>query len=298
MTRVTKPRSTQVKLRQLMKAFMIVLTFNLFLASNKTFIDWQWSDTHRVGCWVLSSASSEDARKAMAIRKSWGKYCHPLIFVTNQTAGIKVDWADGYEGIAGKSFRCWQFAYEYFVQHVRPPVDFILKADTDTFIMGQNMHKYLRRFDPTLPHYIGRQFVNPSGVSFVAGTAIILSRSSLAIFYEASHSGRENCSVDAFRLFGPAEDLALASCLKEVGVLPHNTQDSVGRERFMVFNPDAMYMRSFPAWYSAFSFNTRNDADCCSEEAVAFHYTTFDQLNSMEPRLEQGRWIWSPLNDK
>ena len=47
-------------------------------------------------------------------------------------------------------------------------VDFVLKADVDTYIIWENALTFLRRFDSALPHYIGRELVDPRDGALVA----------------------------------------------------------------------------------------------------------------------------------
>ena len=130
-----------------------------------------------IACWVLCSKSNEDLQKAAAIRMSWGRECNVIEFIDRDTSGVNSDWSEGYMNISGKSFRAWQFMHGKYVSSVvddlKHPVDFILKADTDSYIIGENMRMYLQRFDPDLPHYIGKQLVEhkitEQATPFVAG---------------------------------------------------------------------------------------------------------------------------------
>ena len=107
-------------------------------------------------------------------------------------------------------------------------VDFVLKVDVDTYIIWENALTFLRRFDSALPHYIGRELVDPRDGAFVAGAAIILSKQALRSLYEATRTGSIACSRKYWR-YKQAEDVALAHCLKEVGIYPQNTRDASGR---------------------------------------------------------------------
>lgn len=250
-------------------------------------------DLPTVACWVLSSDSEEDRSRKRSIEQGWGKICQQLEFIDRFTVGITADWEEGYEHISSKSFRAWQAIYNKYVLRSDAPPDFILKTDTDTYILGKNLLRYLRRFDPALPHYVGKQMINQNGVPFVAGTAIILSQAALSKFYEASSEQVDHCMKADFDAFGPAEDLALSTCLKHLGIFPQYTRDEDGRERFMVFNPESLHSdQELPGWYKTFSFNTFVGPGCCSDEAIAFHYTSVDQLSDKEPLFSHGEWTW------
>ena len=186
-------------------------------------------------CWILRSSSKEDFLKSEAIRFGWGRHCDHLEYIDRGTPGIMADWEEGHKHIAGKSFRAWQFIDEKYVRDAERTgnrtVDFAVKADTDTYIIGDHLREYLNRFDPDLPHYIGKQLMHAEGYPMVAGTAIILSRAALRIFAKASYKSAGKCTWEGW--FPGAEDVALALCLREHGVYPHDTKDANGAERFI-----------------------------------------------------------------
>lgn len=243
---------------------------------------------------ILRTNSSEDLHRSEAIRQGWGRHCFQLEFVDRSTSGITADWDEGYQNIAKKSLRAWQLMYDrYATEASEHQIDFVLKADTDTYILGDNMMTYLSRFDANTPHYLGKQLIHAEGYPLVAGTAIILSRASLKLFGEASHERK--CTAAGWH--PDAEDVALALCLRDLGVYPHNTRDQTGAERFMVLNPEAMLSSaaSLPGWYVQMSLNKVKGHGCCSAEAVAFHYTALEQLTDKTLVCEEGEWLWQNL---
>ncbi|OUS41716.1 hypothetical protein BE221DRAFT_143052 [Ostreococcus tauri] len=192
-----------------------------------------------VACWILRTNSTSDLFRSQAIEASWGEFCYSIDFIDKQTPGIIADWFEVYEDLSAKSYRAWNFMYRKYLSPDSkqvPLVDFILKADVDTYIIGHNMLEYVAHFDPDKPYYIGKNFIDLNGQHFVAGTAIILSRAALRIL---AHASSAHCSFEAFRE-KQAEDLALAICLQDLNIRPYDTRDSSGAERFMVFGPDMM----------------------------------------------------------
>lgn len=254
--------------------------------------------TNRViACWILRTNSTDDFLRSQAIKDSWGTCCSTIDFIDKETPGIKADWFEVYEDISAKSYRAWNFMYWKYLNPDSPwvpMIDFVLKADVDTYILGTNMHKYLEQFDPDKPYYIGKNFIDYSGNHFVAGTAIILSRAALGIL---AHSSSYNCSFEKFRERKQAEDLALAVCLRQLGIRPHDTRDASGAERFMVFSPDMMRVGDkhgqLPSWYYNFSQNELVGKGCCSDSAIAFHYTTKEQLQTQTLVLRDAEWFWT-----
>jgi len=251
-----------------------------------------------VACFVLQGDSREEFSKSEAIKNTWGGYCHRLEFIDRNTMGIDVTWNEGYPSLSMKSFRAWEYMFQKYVEidAVSNPVDFVLKADTDTYILSDNLHKYLRRLDSKLPYYIGKQFVNQEGTPFVAGTAIVLSKASLTLFMLASRETGHGCASSTFTS-EVAEDVALAKCLQSLGIYPHDTRDEDGAERFMVFNPNSLRLASspFPEWYTNFTFNDVQGPGCCSSEAIAFHMVSSDELLCQVPVFDEGEWSWRDL---
>ena len=250
-----------------------------------------------IACWILRTNSRDDLLRSQAIKDSWGTYCNTIDFIDKETPGIVADWVEVYKDISAKSYRAWNFMYWKYLNPGSPRVpiiDFVLKADIDTYMIGANMHEYLVRFDPDKPHYIGKNFIDFKGNHFVAGTAIILSRAALRIL---AHTSSYNCSFEKFRETHQAEDLALAICLRQLGIRPHDTRDSSGAERFMVFSPDVMRVGDeygqLPSWYYNFSQNKLVGKGCCSESAIAFHYTTTEQLQTQTLVLRDAEWFWT-----
>ena len=248
----------------------------------------------KIACWVLTTKSSADVNKSKAIAEGWGKSCQALEFIDRDTPSIEADWENGYEKIAGKSYRAWLFMFHKYLlsgSKSRPEYDFILKADTDTFIVEKNLRLYLARFSPDVPHYIGKQLIVDKGTSIVAGATIILSRSALELLAEATHKATGPCSKVAF-FSNSAEDVALATCMRDLGVYPINTRDKSGAERFMVLNPNTLANTNttLPSWYTQMSFNKKSGEACCSEEAITFHFVTLEQQRDGVLEYISGLW--------
>jgi len=255
-----------------------------------------WHAT-KIACWILRSNSTDDILRSDAIRKGWGKYCDNLEFIDNNTPGINAGWIEKYEDLSAKSFYAWHFMFDKYVHKLAPSkrADFILKADTDTYILGQNMRIFLSHLDPGTAYYMGKELLDQRGLPFVAGTAIILSSATLKLFATAQQGNSSLCSYNQFRLLKQAEDVALAQCLRTLGVYPHATWDKTGAERFMVLSPDTMRLGGedgeLPYWYKQFSMNIKKGPGCCSAEAVAFHYVTVTELQR-NLAFHNSTWTW------
>ena len=246
-----------------------------------------------VACFVLSGGLKEDRERIAVIQIGWGRSCTYFETIDNSTRGIVADWEEGQGSLvlSWKSYRAWELMYNKYEQN-GVHVDFYIKADTDTHLIQPNLHRYLSRFSPQEPHYIGRQFKTSSHVRFVAGAVIIITRESLKRFTDAVLQAKEEaknaCSIKTFIQYGP-EDVALAVCFAQIGINPHDTRDEDGAERFMVFDPGYSRDGEWPDWYRDMTFNSARGPRCCSHEAVAFHKISMADMK-VPLRFSDGKW--------
>jgi glycoprotein-N-acetylgalactosamine 3-beta-galactosyltransferase len=73
------------------------------------------------------------------------------------------------------------------------------------------------------------------------------------------------------------EDVSVARILKNFGVVPYETKDENGGERYMPFMPGGHYRYRLPAdpandWYARYSINIKEGVDHCAKFSVAFHF--------------------------
>ena len=246
-------------------------------------------------CFVMSLRSTEQAAKA-SIEQNWGAHCDLLVFVDEDTVGMRIDWKENYHAISRKSHQAWSLIHRNYGERF----DFFMKADFDTYILMENMFKYLTLFDHRQSYYIGKQLLHPKFGPFNAGAAVVLSQAALSMFHAAIQRRVEACSEEYFTTFGGQDDLALGVCLQTLGIYPHNSRTLANEERFMVFNVEYMYDEvssgvTSQQWYKNMSFNPTFGRGCCSEDAIAFHQVT--QVDLFRPlKYENERWTWTPVS--
>ncbi len=70
------------------------------------------------------------------------------------------------------------------------------------------------------------------------GAGYVLSRAAMRIFVERLFTNSTACP------WGKFEDVQLGKCLSNVGILPTDTRDLDGRQRFYTFRPDQLYFNA------------------------------------------------------
>jgi glycoprotein-N-acetylgalactosamine 3-beta-galactosyltransferase len=74
------------------------------------------------------------------------------------------------------------------------------------------------------------------------------------------------------------EDVNVATCLSSSPehIVPYDTRDPLGRERFHPFNPGNHLTYRIPPknpdWYAKYNPNLKIGFECCSAESISFHY--------------------------
>ena len=93
------------------------------------------------------------------VLNTWGKHCNKLVFFANNphegfpVVGLGIPDAGSYD-IAHKMYE----AYNYLYQHYLYDFDWFIKADTDTYIIAENLRYMLSDYKPTQPIYFGHEF--------------------------------------------------------------------------------------------------------------------------------------------
>mmetsp|Transcript_106967 Transcript_106967/g.319881 ORF Transcript_106967/g.319881 Transcript_106967/m.319881 type:complete len:352 (-) Transcript_106967:70-1125(-) len=229
--------------------------------------------------WVLTAPMYESTR-CREVLASWGRFVPPdsLVFLgaaTNETTD------EGHRFVAldvppqnksRKELLAWRFLARSF-----PERKWYVKGDDDTFFVVGNLNRYLEEFDPQLPYFLGCKFhlSGRGGVQYVSGGA--------GYALSAAAAWRLALAVPrCLRKFANVSegDLAVGECLQTAGVVPEDTRDAWGRQRFHAFTHEmhagwlgiGPNLRSF--WYSRWLWGSAVEGvNCCGEDtSVSFHY--------------------------
>jgi glycoprotein-N-acetylgalactosamine 3-beta-galactosyltransferase len=249
----------------------------------------------RIFC-AIPTAWPRDEYRFNALEETWTKHCDVIKFVVGTKTYEKYNLATHkyaakflhvpvtrtedpkVRNIWEKSWRMWKLISHEYVESC----DFFIKTDTDAFVMVENLRAYLRHYDAETKHYMGHTMLQRWGtenVKFNIGAGYVLSRASVRALGATFDSmplnidqvvGKMSC-VDRE---GAGEDPTMSICLRDIGVLADNTQDSRGRHRFHPFRvvDHLNTPRVHEDWYwSSKTRDTGVERTCCAAFPIMFH---------------------------
>lgn len=203
----------------------------------------------RILCWVMTGPQNLD-KKAIHVKKTWGKRCTKLIFfssVTNNTfPTIGLNVSEGREHLTGKTMQAFKYVHDNFFDEA----DWFMKADDDTYFIMENLRYFLSSQDKMEPVYFGHHFKTIVRQGYYSGGAgYILSKETLRRLATTGQDPKF-CRQD-----GGAEDAELGKCMQNLGVRTANSTDALGRSRFHCFDPETHLMGGYPNWYYKYDAN-------------------------------------------
>ena len=98
-----------------------------------------------------------------------------------------------------------------------------------------NLRHYLARFNPMQPLYLGFRFRPYLKHGYNSGGVYVLSRAAVRLFIDNAYLNETLCPFMEF------EDVAMGKCLAALGIVPVDTRDKDGRQRFTPYDVDQMY---------------------------------------------------------
>jgi glycoprotein-N-acetylgalactosamine 3-beta-galactosyltransferase len=83
-----------------------------------------------------------------------------------------------------------------------------------------------------------------------------------------------------------SEDTMVAKIFRKLGVVPYDTKDEDGGERYMPFLPGHHWGYRLPKdttkdWYAKYSINIKEGAEHCAQKSVAFHYVKDEMMKRL-----------------
>uniref|UniRef100_A0A914DVJ7 N-acetylgalactosaminide beta-1,3-galactosyltransferase n=1 Tax=Acrobeloides nanus TaxID=290746 RepID=A0A914DVJ7_9BILA len=162
-------------------------------------------------------------------------------------------------------------AFKWIYYNELNDYDWFLKADTDSFILLENLRFMLLAYSRYDPVYFGCKFRPYTKQGYMSGGAgYVLSREALRKFVEEALPDPKKCRQDGN---GP-EDVEMGRCLENVGVIAGDSRDSTGKHRMLPFDPathlqagNQFVFGTIPELYSCCALFT--DVACYNQRAAA-----------------------------
>ncbi|KAL7739170.1 hypothetical protein ACLKA6_010391 [Drosophila palustris] len=227
----------------------------------------------RILCWIMTNPTNHKI-KARHVKRTWGKRCNILLFMSSgeddELPSVKLDVGEG-------RFNLWRKtkqAFKYVYKHHFNDADWFYKADDDTYAVIENLRLMLYPYHPETPVYFGFKFKPFVRQGYMSGGAgYVLSREAVRRFVVEGIPNPKLCLPG----MGDAEDVELGICMKNLNITAGDSRDYNGRGRMFPFVPEKHLIpnRSPDFWYWQYIFyNTDDGLDCCSDNAISFHYVT------------------------
>ncbi|CAM9302545.1 unnamed protein product [Pylaiella littoralis] len=241
----------------------------------------------RIFCGIYTY-SKNHFTKVKAIKETWASRCDGFVAFSDKvdlnvpSFKIKHEGPEEWDNMWQKSRAIWK----YIDRHYKDEFDWFVLGGDDIFLVVENLRKYLLSDEIKAaagglkdgginPMYLGRRFRpggNDNRIFNSGGAAYVLNQASVKLL--ASHLDDESCHAHQKCSW---EDVNIAACLRQQGVVAHDTRDDFGRERFHPFTPGQHFSYRIPKnpekdWYIDYSIDLKIGRECCSRNSLSFHY--------------------------
>lgn len=240
------------------------------------------------------------------LRETWLQKCDGSMVASTKTdrdlgtVNIPHEGPEEYNNIWQKVRAMWSYIYDNYYEKY----DWFHIGGDDLYLLVENLRLYLESEeillasnggqllpdgseDQMTPLFLGRRFAEGGDRErmFISGGA----------GYTMNKAGLKALVVDGFPNCFPhmktfSEDVMVATCFRKMGILPFDTKDEAGGERYMPFQPGHHLTYRPPAnpkddWYSNYSVDVHWGIDHCASKSVAFHYIKEDLQRRMHAIL-------------
>lgn len=236
----------------------------------------------RVLCWVMTGPNNHQS-KAKHVKNTWGKRCNVLLFMSSENdsslPAIALPVKEGRNNLWAKTKEAFKHVYNHYFDQA----DWFLKADDDTYVVLENLRYMLMNHAPSEPIYYGCRFKPYVKQGYMSGGAgYVLSKEALKRFVEVGIHNKSICRQDA----DGSEDVEMGKCMEGVHVDAGDSRDALGRGRFFPFVPEHHLIPGHVSkdfWYWKYIYyESKEGMDCCSDNAVSFHYVSPNQMYVLE----------------
>merc|ERR1712004_578420 len=159
----------------------------------------------------------------------------------------------------------------------REHFDWFLKADDDTYVIVENLKRYLARRNPDHPYVLGKFFNSPQGQFHHGGAGYVLSRRALKLIGDTMVSSGCPGEEEPTLL---SEDVLLGQCLKSLGIRMDVSVDLQHRELFHQLPPELVLTNAtIPLDHALLSVNKIREV---SDQTISFHYVDPNQMRMLD----------------
>ena len=183
-----------------------------------------------------------------ALSQTWAKRCsNMIVFTTQKTARYPLVPLNTTSDVS--SWRAYHEAILYLAQYIDKHNWFFL-VEEDTYVIVENLAYYLSIFNFNEPYYFGHALQGWGAAYNGAGPGTALSKGSMRkLFNHLSKGHWPPSSANG--------ETSLGRCLLDVGVVTMDTRDELGRERFLMFQPETLLIPGNLPWTSSFSTSSK-----------------------------------------
>jgi hypothetical protein len=248
-------------------------------------------------CVTFTFAGKKPA--AAHARKYWGKRCDRHVLITNDAGveGIAREDALLVNQTGGEAWlNAWQKTRAAIrTLHEAPWIDeyeFAFFGGDDVMLVVENLRKMMDAPEMRYAHeagaplHFGHLSSIPKQSRFIAGAGYAMNTAALHLMAARLQSPMCNPSLRA-----SAEDVYLSQCLQLVGVVPHDTRDIYGEDRFTVFNPthhvEIVRKWDWVDWWIKYrDRQVPQGLDMMSRDFINMHYISIPDMT------KYGKVIW------
>lgn len=245
------------------------------------------SDAPKVMCVVYTIEKYH--HKIPAITNTWGPNCDGFLVASDKTViepeihtvNILHEGPEEYNNIWQKIRSIWRYVYENYYDKY----DYFHVGGDDLFVIVENLKYYLESDEissitDTQELFMGRRFAEQGHIDRIfnsGGSGYTMNKRAMKMLATNLYEREDRkCGPHAHTF---AEDVMTAACFRANNVLPYDTRDEFGSERYMPFKPGHHLTYQAPKdvtkdWYAEYMqfFDMKYGLDHCSKYSIAFHY--------------------------
>jgi len=227
------------------------------------------------------------------ILETWGPKCDGFMVASNKTevsigaVNIPHEGPEEYNNIWQKVRSMWSYIYDNYYEKY----DWFHIGGDDLFLLVENLRYYLESEEiktaanggiylpdgtetKQTPLFLGRRFAYQGNMNDIFNSG--------GSGYTMNKAALKTLVVNGFADYFPhahtfSEDTMVAKIFRKYGILPYDTKDADGGERYMPFLPGHHWGYHLPKdpskdWYAKYSINIKEGPEHCSPKSLAFHY--------------------------